>query len=586
MDQQQADIGQYVQVLKRRKLQFFIPAAIVFVLIASIAFLLPSIYRSTATILIESQEVPPDLIRTTVTGYAEQRLQTLTKIVLSRQNLLKIINQFNLYSDLRDTYTTEELIDKMREDITMQPIQAEVVNPKSGRPATVTIAFTLSYEGKDPQQVLQVTNTLASLFLEENLKSREEKADTTYAFLEKQAEALDKEIHEIEAKLADFKEKHLHSLPELMQLNLQTLQQLQKEIEAKQEQIKTLEDRKIYLQGQLATIEPVKFSVTMDGKRVMTPEEELKSLRSQYLALKAKYSDKHPDVNKLKAQLQALEDEIEVRGRLRESYKELRDKEHQLAQLSQKFSPKYPEIVRLKKEIANLKKEIATLKEQQKVLKVDETEQPENPAYINLETQIKSTEMEIEKTQKILADLRAKYDEYKERIEQTPRVEQEYKSLLRDYESTKAKYKETMLRMMTAKEAKGLEESRMAEKLTLVDPPALPEKPYKPNRLALLLIGFVLSIGAGVGTGAVAEYMDQSIYSVEELSRLTGKPVLSAIPYLETKKDRARKLRRKIFWILGITLAFTLVLWSIHVFYRPLDVLWIQIMRKLQMIFA
>ncbi len=181
--EQTADIHQYWDVIKRRKFQIIIPAVLVFCLSLVIAFVLPPVFKSSATILIEAQEIPQDIVRTTVTGYVEERLQMITHIVMSRSRLLGIIGRFVLYEDLKDRYTTEEIVEKMREDIRMEPIQAEVINPQSGRPGSATIAFTLSYEGKDPRKVAQVANVLTSLYLEENLKNREEKARTTFEFL-------------------------------------------------------------------------------------------------------------------------------------------------------------------------------------------------------------------------------------------------------------------------------------------------------------------------------------------------------------------------------------------------------------------
>ena len=174
--EQNADIRYYWQAVKRRKLQIIIPAVLVFSLAVIIAFILPPVYKSSGTILIEAQEIPQDFVRSTVTGYVEERLQTISHLVLSRAKLQEIIDRFRLYEDLKGRSTTEEIIEKMRKDVHMEPVQAEVVNPQSGRPGSATVAFTLSYEGKTPQKVAQVANVLASLYLEENLKNREEQA--------------------------------------------------------------------------------------------------------------------------------------------------------------------------------------------------------------------------------------------------------------------------------------------------------------------------------------------------------------------------------------------------------------------------
>ena len=577
--EQNADIRQFMEVIKRRKFQFIIPGLLVFLIAALISLILPPVYKSTGTILIEAQEIPHDLVKSTVTGYVEERLQAITQVVLSRARLIEIINRFGLYQELKGRYTIEEIVEKMREDVTMEPIITEVNKPRSGKSGSAIIAFMLSYEGKDPKQVARVANLFVSLYLEENLRKREEKTRTTYEFLEEQLAKLRAEIVIIEEKTAGFKKKHVNYLPELMQLNFQTMQQLQRQIEAKEEQIKGLINRKIYLEGQLATIEPTMYAFSMDGKRVMTPREELETLRSQYLSLSATLSPQHPDVISLKKRLEAVQAELSGRENLRQVYRKLHDKEHQLTMISEKFSDKHPDVIKLKKEIAFLKDEVSALSEKQTVFK-GEDEKPENPSYINLQTQITSTQMEIETTRKKRNLLKVKYEEYQKRVENTPQVEQEYLVLQRDYSNARAKYQETMNRLLAAREATGLEKSRKAERFTLIDPPIVPEKPYKPNRLAILLIGMVLAIGCGIGFGSLSEHTDESVYRSDELAAISGIPVLAVIPYLETEEDRKKMMRKKWAWIVSATGLVIIGVAAVHFLYRPLDILWIQIIQR------
>jgi hypothetical protein len=215
------------------------------------------------------------------------------------------------------------------------------------------------------------------------------------------------------------------------------------------------------------------------------------------------------------------------------------------------------------------------------VLKAFEEERPENPSYINLQTQISSTEMEIAKANQELRLLQDEKEGYRTRVENTPRVEQEYRAVYRDYTNAQAKYQETTKRLLAAKEAKGLEESRMGEKFTLIDPPVMPEKPDRPNRMAILLIGLVLAMGAGVGFGSLAEYMDQSVRQPDELTRISGHGVLAVIPFLETRWDLARRRRRR-WTLVGSSIGFIVLgIAALHYLYGPLDILWIKIVRYL-----
>ncbi|MBU4259495.1 MAG: lipopolysaccharide biosynthesis protein, partial [Proteobacteria bacterium] len=204
----------------------------------------------------------------------------------------------------------------------------------------------------------------------------------------------------------------------------------------------------------------------------------------------------------------------------------------------------------------------------------------ENPSYINLQTQITSTQMDIETTRKECNLLKVKYEEYQKRVENTPQVEQEYLVLQRDYSNAQAKYQETMNRLLGAREATGLEESRKAERFTLIDPPVVPEKPDRPNRLAILLIGMVLAIGCGIGFGSLSEYMDESVYRADELAAISGLPVLAVIPYLETEEDRKKMMQKKWVWIVSTAGLVIIGVAAVHFLYRPLDIVWIQIIQR------
>jgi uncharacterized protein involved in exopolysaccharide biosynthesis len=562
-------VQHYIDVIKRRKFHFILPTVLVFLVSITVAFVLPSTYEATATILIEAQEIPQDLVRTTVTGYVEERLQTISKRVLSDTNLLDIVERFALLSDLGDQNTTQTIIQEMRERITVETIKTQVQTDRFSRPVESTIAFTLSFEGNEPANLAQVANHLASLFLEENARDREEKANTTIQFLEKQLAILDSELENTEAQLASFKEQNINELPELMQLNLKTMDQLERQIDTLEQHIDDLINRKIYLEGQLALLTPIMYKVSADGKRVLTPKEELQVLRSQYMALSASHSEHHPDVIKLKKKLAALEGEVGTQQELRQLHKELYDKKHELTVLLEKVSPKHPDAIKLKKEVAALGDRVQRLSAKQKVFKVED-EKPENPAYINVQTRVASTQMEIDAAKREFKQLQKKYEDYRGRVENTPIVEQRYLELQRNYGNTKTNYQQTLNRLQAAKESLGLEEGRMGEKFTLIQPATTPEEPDKPNRLAIFLLGVVLAAGSGLGVGSMAEYMDRSVHTVDELAKIAGnKEVLAVIPYWETSHEVTRK-RRRIWVLVGSSVAIAAVaLVALNLLYTP-----------------
>ena len=191
-----------------------------------VALLLPSIYESSSTILIEEQQIPQEFVKSTVTGFADQRIQSLTQQILSRVKLWEIIQQFNLYPEMREKFTREEIIEKMRDDIKLDTISAEVAagqqKKRSSNRPEVTIAFSIAYRGKDPGTVQKVAGTLASLYLEQNLKTREAQAQSTTQFLEAELKQLQERIKTLGDKITAFKGQHEGLLPEQQEFNRAT----------------------------------------------------------------------------------------------------------------------------------------------------------------------------------------------------------------------------------------------------------------------------------------------------------------------------------------------------------------------------
>jgi uncharacterized protein involved in exopolysaccharide biosynthesis len=547
----------YLDVAKRRKFHFIIPCIVVFLAIVTIALMLPPVYKSTATIMVESAAVSEKLVRSNVTGYIEERIDSLSIRAQSPENLIKIIETYGLYTDLSADNTMPMLLTKMREDITIETIATKVQSERLGRTMPLTTSFTVSFDGKEAEGLADVANHLASLFLELNVKEREEKTRTTIKFLEKQLDSLRLEIQETEAKLADFKEQHLLELPHLMSLNLKSMDQMERSMEYKTKHINDLINRKIYLEGQLALLEPSMFKVTGDGKRILTPKEELSVLRSQYLSLSASLSEDHPDVIKLKKKLVALEGEVGTKQAVSQFQKELYDKEHQLALLQKRVSSKHPDAIKLKKEVILLREQVQKLSKNQKVLK-EIDEKPENPAYINLQTKMDTTQMEIEAAKKDLEDIEGKHEQYRNRLEHTPKVEQEYLDLKRNYDNATTTYDKIANRLRVAREAMGLEQDNMAEKFTLIEPARTPLEPYKPNRPAMILLGLALALGSGIGVGSISEYMDDSIHTADELAKIAKHKVLTVIPYWETSHEITRK-RRRIWVVVGSSVAIAVI---------------------------
>ncbi len=505
----------FVTIVKRRRWALIVPALAVFLLSVVVILFWEPVYRSTSTILIEEQEIPREYVMATVTSYAEQRLQSINQRIMSSARLLEIINRFNLYADKRNRFTTEEIVENMREkDIKFSTITADIVDPRSGSVKPATIAFSLSYEGKNPLVVQQVANVLASLYLEENIRVVQQQTTSTTKFLEEEMKEVQAKLVELEKKIAVYKEKNPRSLPELLQYNLQTLDWTDRNYEQFNDQLRTLKEKESYLQSQLAS---------------MLPQAELlKELRAKLISLKSKYSDEYPDVKKTKA------------------------------------------------EIAELEKKSDSEDGQTNVPK-----KQDNPAYVALEAQLASVRSEISSVKRQLEDAKKKRADYSRRLEASPRVEEGYKNLLVERNNTQLKYDDLMKKFMEAKVAHGLEKGQMGERFTLIDPARLPEKPVKPNRPIILLIGLVLGIGAGVGTASLQETTDKSARSPEDLAKNFPFPVLAEIPEIITLQDERRRKKRLKIIAGGVVLSLFIVVLIFHFFVMDLDVLWARLTRYL-----
>ena len=306
MGQEVKTVQDFLEILKRRKWSILVTAATVFVMSALLAFLLPPQYRSSSTILIEDQEVPRDFVNTTVTSYADQRLQTINQRIMGTDRLLEIIRKFNLYPELRVKWTTEEIVAKMRKDIKLNTISADVIDPRSGMPRPATIAFTLSYQGKSAQVVQQVAGELASLYLSENLATRERQSQGTSTFMEEEMKQIKAKLADTDAKIAVYKKQHVNALPELAQANLQIAESAEQEIVRLNEQLRSLRERESSARSRLESIST--DAASQDKAR-------LAELRVKLGELKTRLTDEHPDVIKTRRELAEVSKQLQAAGR-------------------------------------------------------------------------------------------------------------------------------------------------------------------------------------------------------------------------------------------------------------------------------
>ncbi|THJ20963.1 MAG: lipopolysaccharide biosynthesis protein [Nitrospira sp. CG24E] len=567
----------YLAIFRRRRTLILLAGGCLLILSLAAAFLWPATYKSMATILIEEQEVPTDLVRSTITSYADQRIETIKQQVMSRTTLWKVVEQYNLYPDLREKNPVEEVVKRFAGDIDVSVISADVVNKRTNTQMKATIAFTVAYQSTSPELAQKVANELTSLFLGQNLKSRERQAQEATTFLQQEADSLSQHIQEVDDKIAAFKQKANRALPELMSLNLSLLNQTDRELMDIDQQIRSLEERKTYLEGELATIKPHTPILSVTGERILDSHERLRSLRAEYAGASANLAPEHPDIVKMKQEIKGLEKETGQSPEVEEAVKQLTKAKAELATASKRLGSDHPDVVKSRRTIQALELEVKQLGP---TALRKPTLRPENPSYINIQAQLNSTTASLDSLKTSRKSVKERLQDYTTRLERTPEIEPDYLSLTRDRDTSGQKYQDIRSRLLEAKVSEGLEVQRKGEKFSLIDPPGLPGKPDKPNRPAIMLIGFILALAGGVGAGAAAETLDRSIRSPEQIVRLTQLPPLAVIPFMPNEQDLSRAVRRRLLLKGAGVGAFMAIFVLLHVFVMPLDVLWFAALRR------
>lgn len=567
------DLKQFKSAFQRRKKSFWISFGITAVLSVLMVVLIPATYLSKSTILIEQQEIPQELVRSTVTSYADQRIEVITQRVMTSANLWKIVEKYDLYKDDLKRETREYVIDMMRNDhIKRNVISAEVVDPRSGRPTQATIAFQLSFEYENPAMAQKVTNELTSLFLSENLKSRTQMAEQASTFFENEASRLNLRVNELEQALAVFKEENFESLPELTRLNLNLLDRTEQSLNDNKREMSLVSERISFLESELAQIDPDMPFLRSNGQQYLSSVARLKQAKQQLEQQSARYSAIHPTVQRLEKEISVLV--VEVGDREAPKLK-LEIYQRQLAQLERKYTNEHPEVVSLRNQVDRL----SVLASESGDTAMNEG--ADNPAYLQIKGQLETAQIQLRGLKGREISLREELKKYEARIAQSPRIEQSYQQLTRDYQTSVLKYAEIKAKQEEANLGQSLESKQKGERFTLIEPPLVPEEAHSPNRKLLAVLGVLLTIGISVAIVFVKEVLDQSIKSRKELVNVVGAPPLAVIPYIPTQQEVLSRKQYQLYLIVGCVIATCLVIGVFHMFVKPLDVTWFIVMRKM-----
>ena len=493
-----AGLDTLLEVWSRRKWLAILAFAFPLAAGVSLTAFLPNIYRSTATVLVDRQQIPETFVQATVTSALETRLHTISQEILSRSRLEALVSRFGLYADLRQRVAAEDVIERMRKDIRLELKGAETRGQREA-----TVAFTISYQGGDPTTVALVTNTLASFYIEENLKARERQAAGTAEFLKAQLAETKQRLDEQEQRVSEFKRRHIGELPQQMEANLGTLERLHTQLRLNADNQTRATERRQALSNQLAEAESLLATPALAApvggsgrppSRSETIEARLAKSKEELAKLRTRFSDKYPDVVLLAAEISALEREL--------ADAESRDPKREEKALPQ-ATPLTPYVLRLKEALSEVEGETKVLKGEDK-------------------------------------RLRDAIATYQGRIENVPKREQEFRELSRDYESTRELYQSLLKRSEEAQLAESMEQRQKGEQFRVLDPAVPKPKPAAPNRVQLFVIALLGSLGLAAGAVVLAEKIDTSFHTIDDLRAFSPVPVLVSIPLIVTHTDRRR----------------------------------------------
>jgi len=492
------DLQHYVALVRRRHLHFLIPMFVAWVIVWGASWVLPPRYQSGTLILVEQPTMPKDYVTPNVNDDLQERMQSITQQILSRTRLLHIIDQYNLYASDHAQRSADQKVESMRKDI-----QIDLVRDNGNQ----ITAFNVYYTSRDPLIAQKVTSELTNLFINENLEVRQQQSEDTTKFLESQLEAARKSLADQEDRVRQFKGQHVGEMPGQLASNLQILQGLQSQLQNEEDALNAARQQHVYLQTLADQYRSMQGSPkTADGTLTSLPavDQELDKLKAQLADLSSHYTDRHPDVRKVKEQIAKTE--------------KLRDQ--LLAGAKTKGS-------------------------EGSDAAAGQGDTAQASVLAPIQSQLRSNQVEITNREHSVATLKAKVDEYQGRLNQEPVREQQLADLTRGYDQSKSNYDDLLKKKNESKMATSMELLQQGERFRIVDPPSFPQKPDFPNRLKFCAIGLGIGLAMGLLVAGAFEMMDDRMYDAKEIKKLLPAEVIGEIPVIENFAD-AQLAKRKL----------------------------------------
>jgi len=499
------DIPYYMGLIWRRRWIVITIFCIAMISGIYLAMTLPKIYQAETLILVEPQSVPNNYVQSIVSTDLDLRLNNITQIIKSRSILMKIIKEFNMFSGPEhENMYIDDKIETMRKNVLVNR-----ATDNSRRPGNY---FTISFQGEDPSNVMKVVNAITTMVIDQNLKVRESQAEGTSEFLNDQLDKMRINLEEVEKALGDYRKIHMGELPEQLDANLRMLDSLQQQLSEKQMTLRNEKNRLISIGNQLQIAR--EQSKITDATRDPVSLEALKQQLSDY---KFRYTDQHPDVIRLRKRIAEMEKEIGKSASIK--------RDQSRAALPDRASPPY----------------VGTSMEDELI------------------QQREGVNREIEIIKKDISNLHAQIIFYQRRVEDTPKREQELLSLMRNYKNIQETHNSLLRRKLEANIATNMEKTQKGEQFRILDPAVLPDKPISPDMRKLFLICLAAGLGCSGGLIFLLNFLDNSIKKPEVVPDKLRIPILAVMPTIKHHKDIIWQRVNVVFSIFGGMISLVLL---------------------------
>ncbi|MFC1534183.1 XrtA system polysaccharide chain length determinant [Thermodesulfobacteriota bacterium] len=523
------DITKYIDMALRQKYWIIVPFLLVVLGGFNYFLITPRIYEARTLILVQPQKVPQDFVRTIVSSDIEDRMRTITQQVTSRTNLENIIKEYGLFNKPNQTNLfLEDKVSSLKRRIN---INVATMRGQGGS------AFSISFQGNDPNKVMQVTNALASNFISENLRIRESQAQGTSAFLLDELESITRRLIKKEEQLKEYRLKHMGSLPDQLATNLNISSRLQMQLEQMSSNLRDAENRKLIIQQQITDSEMLRRDVSQRRAELTS------SLATPSATLQEEGSE------------------------------EILELERQLALLEGRYTANHPDVIRLKQMIANLQSKETTSEhegdsaetgESSTSTGVHDTGQADDRALDHLRrNQLQQIDLEIKNLRTEIENVQSRVKAYQRRIEETPKREQELISINRDYENNRELYNSMLTRQLEAEIAVSMEKKQKGEQFRVIDSAKIPQRPISPDTRKIMLMTLALGLGLGGGLAYLLEFMDTSFKTPQEVELDLGLPILMSMPIRYTVSEVKRKKIKGTLIMMSIGMGFLLSVFAI-----------------------